>query len=144
MAMCRNIDLFDQYAADVLGRLYESFPVKCQLDVRNITGHAETNEYGAICAPGGRPSKEAEIAYATIEWLVDTGYIRADHRSPGFSFQGCVLSPRGLEVLKSVPESVKVKETIGDKLVRLLREGSIDLAKDAVRAAISAGARMIS
>ena len=132
----QNIELFDQYAALILSQLYESFPVKRGLETRQLTG-----EYGAICAPDGRPSKEVEVAYATIEWLAETGYIRTESSRHLFGCSGCVLTSLGLHLLKATPESVKVKEAIGDKLVRLVQDGSIDLAKDAAQAIIALGAR---
>ncbi len=140
----RNIDLFYQYVAVILSQLYEGFPVKCDLDTRQLTGHTQTNEYGAICGPDGRPSKEVEGAYATIEWLAETGYIRTESSRHLFGFSGCVLSvltSLGLHLLKATPESVKVKESIGDKLVRLVKGGSIDLVKDAAKAIIALGAQ---
>ena len=135
--MARNIELFDEYTARILSRLYERFPVKCPLDVGEITGHTETDEFGTIVAPDGRASKEAEIARATIEWLADTGYLRAENASLPFGYASCVLTARGLELLKATPRSVSLKETLGDRLVRLVRDGSMDLAKDAVRAAVA-------
>ena len=135
--MARNIELFDEYTALILSRLYEHFPVKCRLNVREITGHSDTDKFGVIVAPDGRESKEAEIARATIEWLADTGYLRAENASPPFAYMSCVLTARGLELLKATPQSVSLKETIGDKLVRLVGEGSMDLAKDAARAAVA-------
>ena len=135
--MARNIELFAEYTARILSRLYERFPVKCPLDVREFAGHTETDEFGVIVAPDGRTSKEAEIARATIEWLAETGYLRAENASPPFGYASCVPTARGLEVLKATPQSVRLKETLGDKLVRLVAEGSMDLAKDAVRAAVA-------
>ena len=88
-------------------------------------------------APDGRASKETEIARTTIEWLDDTGYLRAENASPPFGYRSCVLSARGLELLKATPQSLRLRETLGDKLVRLVAEGSMDLAKDAVRAAVA-------
>ena len=135
--MTRNIELFDEYTARILSRLYERFPVKCALDVRQITGHTDTDEFGAVVSPDGRASKEAEIAYATIEWLAETGHLRVGDAHPPVLFRSCVLSAQGLELLKATPRSVRVTESLGDKLVRLVSEGSMDLAKDAVRAAIA-------
>ena len=136
--MTRNIELFDEYAARILSRLYERFPVKCGLDAREITGHTDADDFGAIVAPDGRASKEAEIAYATIEWLAETGYLRADDAHPPYGYRSCVLSARGLELLKATPQSVRVTETLGEKLIRLVAEGSMDAAKQAVRTAIAA------
>ena len=134
-----NIELFDRYAAAIFGELYESFPIKTDIDARKISGHAETNEYGAICDSTGRRSKEAEIAYATIEWLADTGYVRAKDKLYPFGYSQCVLTAEGLRLLKAVPDSVQIKTTVGDKLVRLLKEGSIEMAKDVVRSLLGGG-----
>lgn len=139
----RNIDVFNEYVAVILAQLYESFPVKEDLDVRTISGHTDENEFGIICAPDGRESKEAQVAYHSIEWLVDTGYIRADEPRPHRFFRGCVLTSAGLKLLQAIPESVQVKETAGDKLVRLVRESSTELARDAAKALLTIGAGAI-
>lgn len=134
-----NIDRFDEYAAVVLARLYERFPVKTMLDVRSITGHTGADEFGAVCGPDGRPSREAEIAWATIEWLADTGYVRVSKATPPVVFVGCVLTAEGLKLLKAVPGSVRAGETGGERIVRLLGEGAVDLAKDIVRGLLALG-----
>lgn len=136
----QNIDLFNEYAAVILAQLYESFPVKDDLDVRKITGHADVDEFGAICGPGGRRSKEAETAFATIEWLLDSGYVRAEDRRYPYGFARCVLTAEGLRLLNAMPESVRTKETAGDKLSRLVREGAVEFARDAAKALLTLGA----
>lgn len=136
----RNIDLFNEYAAVILARLYESFPVKTDLDVRKISGHEQEDEFGVIRAPDGRLSKESDVACATIEWLVDTGFVRADDRRPPLAFVRCVLTAEGLRLLQATPESVRITETVGDKLVRLVSEGAVDLARETAKALLTLGA----
>ena len=140
MPEVKNIDLFNEYVAGILARLYEGFPVKDDLDVRKISGHEDEDEFGVICAPDGRRSKEAEVAFATVEWLVETGYVRADDRRYPRAFGGCVLTSKGLKVLQAEPESVKISETAGDKLSRLVAEGSVELAREAAKALLALGA----
>nr|VFK67713.1 MAG: hypothetical protein BECKUNK1418G_GA0071005_11596 [Candidatus Kentron sp. UNK]VFK73045.1 MAG: hypothetical protein BECKUNK1418H_GA0071006_11596 [Candidatus Kentron sp. UNK] len=74
----------------------------------------------------------------TIEWLRDAGYIDCGKKCL-FGYQDCVLTARGLEMLKSVPESVQTKKPIGDRLVALLKEKSMALAMETAKTAISAG-----
>ena len=131
--MSRNIDHFDQYAAQVLGNLYEAFPVKCSLDARELSGHFGEGEFGEIVRPDGRPSKEAEIAYATLEWLMEADFIRCEDRNPPYGAAKCVLTVRGLEVLKAVPDRIQAQETLGDRLANLARSGSLDAAREVVR-----------
>ncbi len=128
-----NIELFNAYTAIILSQLYESFPVKCDLDVRTISGHDEFDDFGAICAPDGRRSKQAEVAFSTIEWLIDNGYIQASDKRYPLGFSCCTLSQAGLNLLNAVPEGVQGKETFGARLIRLTREGSATFIAEAVK-----------
>ena len=151
--MARNMELFDEYAARILADLYEAFPVKKPLNASDYCGHSEINDYGEPIDENGNPSKAFHIARATIEWLIETGYIRSDGMWQ-YGAKPAVLTPMGLAVLKAAPEqaseatpcqkSLAVKETTGDKLVRLIRAGSADAAKDVVRATIAGGAALIT
>lgn len=139
----KNIELFDEYTARIFADLYRSFPVKRSLDARKLSGHEDYDDFGRILNERGDPSKEFEVAYATIEWLFDTGYIRG-HEPSGSGMSLAVLSPMGLAVLKSVPSSLKAGESMGDKLSKLLAEGATDSARDLVKAALAAGASAIT
>lgn len=141
--MSQNMELFDEYAAKILAELYETFPVKKTLHAGEFCGHKDINDFGQPVDENGNPSKAFDIAFSTIEWLIETGYIRSDDRWQ-YGARHAVLTPMGLAVLKASPESLAVKETTGDKLVRLLRAGSADAAKDIVRSAIAGGVSLIS
>ena len=137
----RNIELFDEYAARVLAELYAEFPTKTYLDACALSGHEGSDVYGRVVNKNGDPSKEFEIAYSTLQWLWETGYIRAD----GLDNRGLtqsVLSPMGLAVLKSTPSSLTVEETTGDKLARLVKNGSMSAATDLIKSTIVASANL--
>ena len=82
--MSDHDDLFCEHVASVLAQLYERFPVKSDLDVRQISRHQ---------------AKEAKVAYATIEWLEEEGYIRVGCRYR-YGFHNCVLTAQGLTRLQ--------------------------------------------
>ena len=136
----QNIDLFNEYAARILAQLYEIFPSKQTLDARTISGHTDVNRFGIICAPDGSESKEARLAYDTIEWLVHNGYVRADSLLDGRLAYGCRLTEQGRKVLRAVPEKVQNTETRGRKLVRLIKESSIEAAISCVKEILMRGA----
>ena len=135
----QNIDLFNEYVARILAQLYESFPVKEKLYASTISGHTDDNRYGTICAPDGSESKEAQVAFHTIGWLVDNGYVRAEQRLDGRYYDYCALTEKGLKVLQAVPDSVQTTETVGEKLVRLTKEGGGDLARDFIKSLLTLG-----
>jgi hypothetical protein len=140
MAMS-NIELFDEFTAAALAKLYESFPRKIGLDARILAGVDSVNEFGFIVDENGNPSMRFEIARATLEWLSETGYIRCTSTNQ-LGLNSAVLTPMGLSVLKATPTSIKPGETIGERLVRFAKDGSVALAKETAKSAIAAGVSM--
>ena len=135
----QNIELFDEYVARTLGMLYGSFPIRIGLDALQMSGNPEVDDFGVSIDERGKRSKAFDVCMATIEWLIDTGYIDCKERDQ-YGYSRCALTARGLEILKAVPESVQAQETIGEKLFCLIRKGSsIEPAKEAAKAAIRAG-----
>lgn len=139
----KNIELFDEYTTLVMAQLYEGFPVKMTIDARNLCGHNDIDEYGAVVDASGRPSKAFDVALATVEWLGDNGYVRYKERW-ALGWTNVVLTEKGLAMLKALPNSLASKETFGDRLLRLVKEGSIGLAKEAAKAAFEALAKQVT
>ena len=137
----KNIELFDHYAARILAELYEAFPVKRPLDARKLCGHSDVDEWGTILDERGERSKAFEVARGTIEWLSETGYLRGGDLGR-YGLNGAVLTAMGLDVLKAKPESLRGADSMGDRLVRLVREGAFDLARDLVKSALASGAAL--
>ena len=139
----QNIELFDEYVARTLGMLYGSFPIRIGLDALQMSGNPEVDDFGVPIDERGKRSKAFDVCMATIEWLIDTGYIDCKERDQ-YGYSRCALTARGLEILKAVPASVQAQETIGEKLFYLIRKGSsIELAKEAAKAAIRAGMAIV-
>lgn len=136
-----NIELFDEYTARILAMLYESFPIRRPLDAVELSG-TQIDDYGVPVDVRGKRSRAFEVCFATIQWLIDSGYI-VSQGDNGYCFAGCVLTARGLEILKSTPDSLQRKESVGERIVQLIRNGSLDVARDAASAAISAGIGML-
>ena len=81
--MTQNIDLFNEYVAIILGRLNENFPVRQDLMAWEISGHTRPKGYGDLFYSGKDDSedvdeqkqKQMQIAFSTIDWLVENGYV---------------------------------------------------------------------
>ena len=134
--MMQNIELFNEYVARILAQLYESFPVKVSLHADQFSSFSDRSQQ----------QMEELVAYSTIEWLVDNGYVHADERIPRSSCYGCTLTDKGLKVLQATPDSVQIpdgvqtKETFGEKLVHLINKGAVEVAKDIVKEILMRGA----
>lgn len=138
----KNIELFDEYVAKIFGDLYENFPIPIAVNACKISGYEDTDEYGTPVDSEGVAVKDFEVCKATIDWLIEAGYLRAKNGNQ-YGYSQCVLTAKGLEVLKSVPDSVVVKTSLGDKLIVALRKGATGAATEAGKTAIRIGAGLL-
>lgn len=141
-SMCTNIELFDEYTGKMLAELYQRFPVPVQLNVRKVSGHNKIDEYGQVLNESGDPSKEADIALATLEWLIESGYIKTRDVRDNYGFGRCVLTAKGLQVLKDSPDSLKEKKYLGDMLITAVKSGTTDSVKEITKLIISQGIKL--
>jgi len=142
-SMCANIELFDEYTGKILAELYQNFPMPIHLDNREVSGHRDINEYGEVLDETGEASKNADIALYTVEWLIEAGYVHSKHgRTSQYTFATCVLSAKGLKVLKATPDSIKQKKYLGDMLVTAVKKGTADSVKEIAKLIISQGIKL--
>ncbi|WP_421902209.1 hypothetical protein [Maridesulfovibrio sp.] len=129
--MSTNIDLFNQYTAEIFAELYEYFPVPRTMIGSRIAGF--TNE---DCNDSGVFPDEAYVASATLEWLWQAGYVSASGYSR-YMLHSAVLSPKGLELMKLMPSSLESETSVGDKLLALSKSGAGEASKALVRVAMT-------
>lgn len=137
----RNIDHFNLCVAQVLGECFESFPVRIDFEFEAL-GQKVFDDYVAGSA-GDSPYDPAEYsryAAATIDWLADAGYIWVG-RKINSEVLAVTLTPKSLELLSAMPESLKENASVGSVLASetktLGREGVLEL----VRVVLAAGAK---
>ncbi|MBE5527449.1 hypothetical protein A9J41_00770 [Laribacter hongkongensis] len=136
-----NIERFDEITAQLFSTLYQSFPAPVFLAAGNFVSPA--TQYSKVRGYDVA-SDEAEFWAACVIWLQEAGYIRYEsHESLTASFWEVVLSPKGLEVLNSIPDSLSGKDTIGDQLVDAARTGATDLLKEGVKTALAKGVMLM-
>jgi hypothetical protein len=110
-----NIEKFEQCSAELLAQLYQSFPVKMHISIRDYAHYDNEDNSG--------------LFFATIEFLNDEKFIRYDSDIYG-GYMGVILTSKGLAILNSTqPEIIDDKETIGHKITHAVNENSNDLIK---------------
>lgn len=81
-----------------------------------------------------------EIFYYSIKWLHDYGYISYDIPRNGPMSYECQLTEKSLNLLNKMPNSLENSgETIGQKIVKLLKEGAKEALFDIINKVIEAG-----
>ena len=130
-----NIERFDQIAAQAFAILYENFPVPRALTVNafGVNRVADTWDDREIL-------KEAEFVYACLKWLADAGYISHSGDQYPQYMDHAVLTAKGLEILKAIPDSISTEKSIGERLIDGVKNGATESLKEGVRFALAKGA----
>ncbi|QKF64519.1 hypothetical protein [Campylobacter corcagiensis] len=101
----QNIELFDLYVGKVLTKLYESFPIKCEIYYKSDFLEVDEN-----------------IMRGTLIWLKDSEFIKYDAIMPNSDLvTGAILSLKGLELLKQKPKTFQ--KSLGESLKVLANKG---------------------
>jgi len=131
-----NVERFDRLTGGVFGKLYQSFPVPIELNI---------NDFTSLITPLKETYEEdqtlnaSEFFYSTLSWLKDSGYITyLNNALDNTSCYGCVLTAKGLEVLKAVPKSVD-GDSLGGQLADAVKEGAMGKLKELASEALSKG-----
>lgn len=136
MSTPENIVKFNEIAGIILANLYEDFPVPITEHFINLFPDAE------IISVHGRPvpSESPDIIFiaSTVNWLITAGYINGDVDRNIYACD-LVLSAKGLELLKSTPDTVNNSLSFGDKLKQAIKSGGRDVVVNVVSAALTAG-----
>lgn len=138
--MTNNMERFDRLTGAVFARLYESFPEPVTLDAQPFLHSivAADQDQATQC---DQAFNAPEFFSCTLRWLAGTGYFT--HGSQGeqspYTFTECVLTAKGLEVLKAVPTSIKTQQSIGQSLQDAAKRGAIDSIKKLTGEALSTG-----
>jgi hypothetical protein len=124
-----NIKRFDEVTGLVLGALYESFPIPRPLFAGSFQSDSDSRD---DVVDSGTPHDAEAFFFACVEWLAEAGYLRFADIQQTLGYHNCVLTAKGLEVLKAMPDSLSTGPTLGEQLV--------DAAKSGVKGAVGSAA----
>ncbi|MDR5013460.1 hypothetical protein RF663_04250 [Aeromonas veronii] len=128
-----NIEQFDEVAGKTFAMLYESFPIPINLPLRKYTGvegvYANQEE--------GELTHQARLVMSTLEWLQESGYVMAEVR-PDIGLDHCVLTAKGLETLKVIPDSLTTP--LGERIKDAVKQGGVEIISTLVSQVFSVGA----
>ncbi|RRV28600.1 hypothetical protein EGJ23_04255 [Pseudomonas sp. o96-267] len=135
-----NIELFDVLTGRILAKLYQHFPVDVPLeawDYRDLFS-------GPPMEDGWLDADDSAFFQSTVLWLGSAGYLEHGSATNNGDVYGCVLTAKGLEVLKALPASLQAGPTLGDQLVDASKGGAKEVLRGVASEALSLGARMLT
>jgi hypothetical protein len=136
----KNIEEFNIAVAEIFAACYEAFPKPVPIFKTDI-GNAIKISMGVEHDPKyvNLNDHEFKVVEYTLSWLIQAGYIWAENPNAPPTSMNIRLSPLGLEVLNSIPESLKTGERIGESLSRGIRSLGKEMLITTVNAALSIG-----
>lgn len=135
-----NIERFDVLTGRVLAELYQHFPVDLDLEAWSYRDLFT----GAPMEDGWLAKEDGVFFQSTVLWLGSAGYIEHGSAANNGDVYRCVLTAKGLEVLKAFPASLQAGPTLGDKLVDASKGGTKEVLRGVASEALSLGARMLT
>ncbi|MGY2286853.1 hypothetical protein [Pseudomonas gingeri] len=137
-----NIDEFDKAVGLILAELYKSFPIRITLEPILTEDNSAFDP--TIEGWKQRYHRQLAIFKFTMSWLIQSGYIWSEKQDDiaelAGVFKECVLSAKGLEVLKT-PDSL-TGTSIGAQLQDAAKEGVLSSIKSLTGKALGIGAHM--
>jgi hypothetical protein len=135
-----NIEKFDDIAGRILAELYERFPVATVLSTEDFmdSGTHWDDTLGMEVL-----DDDGTFFISTATWLINAGYLSGSPFQKLF-IENAVLTAKGLEVLKAIPDSLKGGASIGERLADAAKEGGKETMRGLVTEALGLGARLIS
>ncbi|MFM2642515.1 hypothetical protein AAFX33_15265 [Vibrio chagasii] len=134
--MSENIDKFDVLVARVFETLYSEFPKKIVLQPTELLDCDEQpyyNEAGYFVSP--LADDESDFLYYTVSWLYESGYLLGSIN--GVWDSKVTLSLKGLQLLKSVPNSVESNSSLGEQLKEAIGNGAKEHAATLIKEALN-------
>ena len=131
--MTSNIERFDELTGQLLGTLYDRFPIGTVLnrdDYHGVT--ADTTDWFE------RFSGANAFFCSTVHWLQRAGYIDYSMKDGG-TFYDAVLTAKGLQALKAMPASLDPKKTVGEYIAEGAQAGAVEAVKKGVAYVLSTG-----
>lgn len=136
-----NIQRFDEITGQVLGALYENFPLPRDLRIADFVADGYRLDEGL---QKDVPNEDGLFFFACIDWLSEAGYLRFKNKNRHHGYSDGVLTAKGLEVLKAVPASLKNGPSLGAQLVDASKTGTKSMLGSLAGEVLSVGSRLIT
>jgi hypothetical protein len=134
--MISNIDLFNGVAGKIFAILYQSFPVKTEIDFDSLMiDFIDPDDYDGVW-------ELSDFAKSTANWLDESGYIWLESPQHYGGKHAAVLSPKGLEVLQATPKTIDPKKSLGEKIIEFSKGKFNESLSEVVKVAISEGVKL--
>lgn len=142
--MSKNLDLFNQQTAEIFAVLWENFPVSQQISYSKFKA-ALPDEY--FYQPNSPEMKAIDdlrgVVEGTFTFLGENGYIQYKTDNQMYFYE-VRLTEKALTVLSKKLEALGGNETMGDKIICALKDGTPGVIAGAVTNLLTLGVNLMT
>ncbi|HGV0302259.1 TPA: hypothetical protein ACNFRT_001900 [Citrobacter freundii] len=142
--MSKNLDLFNQQTAEIFAVLWENFPVPQVILYEKFDAALPDDWFEQLNSPKMKEFNELRsVIDSTFTFLEENGYIhyKTDHQT---HFSEVRLTEKALAVLNKKPEALGGNETMGDKIINAVKDGTPGVIAGAVTNLLTLGVNLVT
>ncbi|HGY0135686.1 TPA: hypothetical protein ACNTZA_003504 [Klebsiella pneumoniae] len=142
--MSKNLDLFNQQTAEIFAALWENFPVPQVITYEKFNAALPDDYFNQLNSPEMKALNQLRsVVEGTFTFLGENGYIQyeTDHQT---YFMDVRLTEKALAVLNKKPATLGGNETMGDKIVSAVRDGTPGVIAGAVTNLLTIGVNLVT
>lgn len=142
--MSKNLDLFNQQTAEIFAVLWENFPVPQIINYQKFNAALPDDYFDQLNSPEMKTLNQLRsVVEGTFTFLGDSGYIqyKTDHQT---YFHDVRLTEKALAVLNKKPEVLAGNETMGDKIISAVKDGTPGVIAGAVTNLLTLGINLVT
>lgn len=138
LCMSKNLELFNQQTAKIFAVLWDNFPVPQMITYEELCP-SNINELSDL----------RSVIDGTFRFLGQNGYIQFEHDEATFfhsnlGFNDVCLTEKALIALNIKPESLGGNETMGDKIISAVKDGTPGVIAGAVTNLLTLGVNLVT
>ncbi|EMX2780155.1 hypothetical protein [Klebsiella pneumoniae] len=142
--MSKNLELFNQQTAEIFAVLWENFPVSQVITYEKFSAALPDDYFDQLNSPEMKALNQLRsVIEGTFTFLNENGYIQyeTDHQT---HFRDVRLTEKALAVLNKKPEALGGNETMGDKMISAVKDGTPGVIAGAVTNLLTLGLDLLT
>lgn len=142
--MSKNLELFNQQTAEIFAVLWENFPVSQVITYEKFSAALPDDYFDQLNSPEMKSLRELRsVVEGTFTFLGENGYIQyeTDHQT---YFMNVRLTEKALTVLNKNLDALVSNETMGDKIISAVKDGTPGVIAGAVTNLLTLGVNLVT
>ena len=140
----RNIEAFNIAVGSIFGQCYREFPMKTDISIWEVGDEIKSSFGTENGDHTNLDDYEYKVVDSTMKWLIQSGYLWCENSKKPINYVGVVLTPKGLEALNLLPDSLEYTQTVGETLSKGAKAVGREVTISTVQLCLGFGAKLLA